>query len=46
MITLMRKAISETIGSAVMPVSYTCRMMEIGRRRRRLALARSSVTTT
>ena len=41
----MRKAMSATIGIAVMPVSYTCRATEIGRRRRgcgRLARRRGS----
>src|SRR6267154_1756670 len=34
MITLMRNAISATMGMAVIPVSYTCRAIAIGRRRR------------
>jgi hypothetical protein len=40
MITVIRKAISEAMGIAVRPVSYTCRAIEVGRMRRQLVLAR------
>src|SRR5436189_26771 len=43
MITLMRNAMSATMGTAVMPVSYTWRAIEIGRRRRGRTRPRSKI---
>jgi hypothetical protein len=44
MMTVTRKAISAVIGTAVMPVSYTCRATETGRSRRRLRRVARKVT--
>ena len=44
MITVIRNAISEAMGMAVRPVSYTCRAIDVGRIRRQLVQARKNVS--